>query len=354
MQMFLEKIKFLVLVSLVASFFVVCWVFSGCYTVKQGVTMLGYLCRAVPLEDTDDEDFIRLVGEIRAFAGEELGLTMSKSYTRIVELNRDYLAAVVSASAKDSFRRHEWLYLIVGRLPYKGFFNVDGARKEQRRLEKRDLDVWVRPVDAFSTLGWFNDPLFSFMRNYPPERLAELIIHELVHATVFIKGQIQFNEELAQFTGTEGARLFMEKRYGLDSQEYQKMLTGITDSQNFVNFVQELIAELDELYSSDVGRAKILLEKERIINAFKERFDFEYENLFTSEKYREFLDLPVNNAYFELFRLYHAEDDFFELLYERSGSDLPAFIAAAKAVTRRGGDPRVQLENALIIFSHKE
>jgi len=215
----LFKDKWLFIALNIGSLLVILGLFSGCYSIKQGVTMIGYLGQAVPLEKTADSDFIGLVEDIRVFAKDELGLVLSKNYTRLVELDRNYLAAVVSASAKDSFQRHEWRFPVVGRLPYKGFFNVDDARKERFKLEEKDLDVWVRSVDAFSGLGWFNDPLYSFMRNYSPNRLADLIIHELVHATVFIKGQVKFNEELAQFIGTEGARLFLEKRFGLDSNE---------------------------------------------------------------------------------------------------------------------------------------
>ncbi|MCL2809122.1 MAG: aminopeptidase [Treponema sp.] len=324
-----------------------CTVLPGCYTLTQGMTMLGYLNQAIPLEQVDDEEFVKLVLDIRRFASEELGLAMSKNYTNYVELDRNYLAAVVSASARDSFRRHEWNYPIVGRLPYKGFFNVEDARKEREKLEKKDLDVWIRGVDAFSTLGWFKDPLFSYMRNYTPSRLADLIIHEQVHATVFLKGQVQFNEELATFIGGEGSRIFIKNRYGEDSKEYQDMFTSDTNSQNYIAFIQELIAELNVMYTSNISREEKLLEKDRIINNAKERFAAEYENLFTNDNYRFFIDLPINNAYLELFRLYHAADNFYADLYERSGSDLPTFIAAAKSITARGGNPREQLEKAL-------
>jgi predicted aminopeptidase len=325
-----------------------CGLFSGCYTLKQGVTMLGYLNRAIPLEQIEDVEFTELVNDIRRFAMEELGLAMSKNYTRYVELDRNYLAAVVSASARDSFRRHDWHFPIVGALPYKGFFNIEDARKEGAKLEQKDLDVWIRGVGAFSTLGWFRDPLFSYMRNYSVYRLANLIIHELVHATVFIRGQIQFNEELAEFIGNEGARQFIESRYGTDSEEYRAMLINHVDNENFVAFIQELIAELDILYSSPICREAILAEKELIINAAKERFDAEYETRFKSDNFRGFSSLQINNAYLELYRIYYAQDTFFADLFETSGRDLPAFIAAAKTITRRGGNPRLQLENALL------
>jgi predicted aminopeptidase len=325
-----------------------CGIFSGCYTLKQGVTMLKYIGSSVPLEQAGDDEFICLVSDIRTFAIEELGLTMSKNYTTYVEIDRNYLAAIVSASAKDSFKRHDWNFPVVGKMPYKGFFDIEDARKERLKLEKKDLDVWIRTVDGFSTLGWFEDPLYSYMRNYSPVSLADLIIHELVHATVFIKGQVKFNEELAEFIGSEGARQYIEKRYGKDSKEYREISSSDDDSRNYVEFIQELIAELEVLYSDTrINREDKLIEKERIINAAKERFIREYESRFSSNNYRGFPDIPVNNAYLELYRLYYTEDNFFTDLYERSGRDLCAVIKAAKTITKKG-NPREQLEKALL------
>jgi predicted aminopeptidase len=346
--------------------------FSGCYTLKQGVAMLGYLNRAVPLEsllaaapddaapgdpapgDSASGDpagearrFAQRVGDIRAFAMEELGLRETANYTRYVDINRDYLAAVVSASAKDAFIRHEWWFPVVGKVPYKGFFDPRDARREREKLEKRDLDVWVRGVDAFSTLGWFRDPLYSYMRDYPVFRLADLLIHETLHATVYLKNHSQFNEELAEFVGTEGARLYVEKTFGPGSTEYREMMDSEADNQTFLARIRELIAELEILYARDLDREEKLRQKDEVIRAAQARFEADYDTLFQSDNYRGFSRLPVNNAYLELFRLYYAEDRFFRDLYHRSGRDLPRFIAAAKTLTAKSGDPRLQLQRAL-------
>jgi predicted aminopeptidase len=309
------------------------------------------LGRAAPLESLADSDensrFVERVRDIRRFSMDELGLEESANYTRYVELDRDYLAAVVSAAAKDSFTRHEWWYPVVGRMPYKGFFNAKDARKERDKLQKKDLDVWVRQVDAFSTLGWFKDPLYSYMKNYSDYRLADLLIHELLHATVYLKGHSQFDEELAEFVGTEGARLYIEKKYGADSTEYQELFDSEADSASYVAYIQGLIAELDAVYKNDVSREEKLGKKAEIIKASQERFDSEYETRFHSENYRGFATLPVNNAYLELYRLYYAESSFFKELYEKSGRDLPKYIAAVKTLKAKGDDPKVQLAKAL-------
>ena len=326
--------------------------------------MLGYLGRAVPLEELAKNDavseeeklFVQKVNDIRRFAMNDLGLAESKNYTRYVELDRDYLAAVVSASAKDSFGRHEWWFPVVGKVPYKGFFNVEDARKERQKLEKKDLDVWVRGVSAFSTLGWFKDPLYSYMMKYSDQALADLIIHELFHATVFIKNQVQFNEEFAEFVGTEGGRLYMEKkRAGLSynetgaAAEEESAAERKADEAAYLAFIRALIAELDAMYKTGIPREEKLLRKEEIIRRAKIRYEAHYDTLFKTENYRFFIDLPVNNAYLGLYRLYYEENHYFQDLYEKAGRDLPAFIEAAKTLnkSKKKTNPKDELEKAL-------
>ena len=320
--------------------------------------MLGYLNRAIPLEDLLIEDpsdplgyeenqrFALAVMDIRRFAMEELGLNATRNYTTYVELDRDYLAAVVSASARDSFTRHEWWFPIVGRLPYKGFFNIEDARRERARLERRDLDVWIRGVSAFSTLGWFSDPLYSFMKNYSLYNLADLIIHESVHATVFLRNHVQFNEELASFIGSEGARLYLES-IGLQSPELTEQDSRL-DQAAYRDFIRSLIAELDDVYTNPVFTREQKLEyKDMIIANAKIRFEENYESMFITDNYRGFIDMSINNAYLELFRLYYEGNTWFRDLYEESGSDLRAYIEAAKTLRGRE-DPKLEFERLLL------
>ncbi|MDR0472528.1 MAG: aminopeptidase [Treponema sp.] len=337
---------------------------SGCYTVKQGTTMIGYLGRAVPLEvmaksgsgsrANENSLFARRVEDIRRFAMEELGLKESKNYTRYVELDRNYLAAVVSASPPDSFAAYEWWFPIVGRVPYKGFFNIEDAYRERAKLENKGLDAWIRGVGAFSTLGWFKDPLYSYMKEYSLWELADLIIHELVHATVYIKNQSKFNEGIAQFIGTEGARLYIE-RSGDDMQAeraYQE--TYKADDAVFLIFIRGLIAELSEVYENPaLSKEEKIYYKAEIIAASKKRFEESYDEVFQTRLYRGFFIQPVNNALLGHYRLYYEEDTWFQDLYEKSGGNLRDYITAAKTLNEKTEkkaaqiDPWLMLEKAL-------
>ncbi|GHU36106.1 aminopeptidase [Spirochaetia bacterium] len=313
--------------------------------------MLGYLSRAIPLEklpekDPESQAFVDRVMDIRNFATQELGLKNTKNYTRYVELDRNFLASVVSGSAKDSFKTYQWWFPIVGKVPYTGFFNEDGARKQAEKLKNNDQDTLIRRVDAFSTLGWFSDPLYSYMRDYPAAELADLIIHESLHATVYISGKSQFNEELAEFVGTEGSRLYIEKRFGPESEEYKTMINSRADSAVFISFIQDIIRELESLYTSDVPREEKLELKKNILKSAQNRFDEQYETLFKSDKYRFFSKMSVNNAYLDLFRLYYDGQSFYQDLYTRSGSEIRKFIGAAQTI-KNAKNPKEALEKAL-------
>ncbi|GMO13305.1 MAG: aminopeptidase [Treponemataceae bacterium] len=339
---------------------------SACYTLKQGTQMLGYLRRAVPLEKLppSDADFAARIYDIRRFASEELGLKPTKNYTKYVEIDRDYLCAVVSACAKDSFTGYEWRFPIVGAVPYKGFFDTDGAKKLAKQLEEKDLDVWVRPVEAFSTLGYFRDPLYSFMKKYSDYELADLIIHESFHATLFLPNNAQFNEELAEFVGSEGAKRYIASRFGKNSPVDTTVDTAIDtttdtkiaqdENKAYVAYIHTLITELSVVYESNISREEKLEKKAQIIAKSQKTFAETYADLFphdTTDRFKGFSTIKINNAFLELYRIYHgSEGNYFLELYTKSGLTLPEFIQKAVTLkTMRKKDlrqPRQALEAA--------
>ena len=255
--------------------------FSGCYLLKQGTYLLNYNSRSRPIEKVLAQESISgdvgvmlsMVQEIRRYAVEEIGLEDNRNYTRYLEMDRDYLVDVVSACTADSFTPYEWRFPLFGSFPYKGFYEPEDARREASRLERRGLDVWVRQVDGFSTLGFFSDPIYSFMTEYSLFALADLIIHEQTHATVFVKNEIQFSEELATFVGREGALSFLRDRYGEDSEAYRQALASLSDWSRYRDRVIELYDELDTLYRSETDSRRMSAEKQRIVEDFNQRYE---------------------------------------------------------------------------------
>jgi len=326
--------------------------FSGCYLLKQGTYLLSYNSRSRPIEKVLTQESIRgdvqamlsRVEEIRRYAVEEIGLEDNRNYTRYLELNRDYLVDVVSACEADSFTPHEWRFPLFGSFPYKGFYEPEDAQRVASRLERRGLDVWVRQVDGFSTLGFFSDPIYSFMTEYSLFALADLIIHEQTHATVFVKNEIQFNEELATFVGREGALSFLRDRYGEDSEAYRQALASLGDWSRYRDRVIELYDELETLYRNETDRRTILAEKRRIVEDFNQRLRSEAAALFQSDRYRSFEGIPVNNAYILSFVRYSQDLDIFYKLYEARGGDLKATVETLKQVEKVKGSPKEYLQ----------
>lgn len=188
------------------------------------------------------------------------------------------------------------------------------------------------------------------MRYYSERDLADLIIHELLHATVWLNNHVQFNEGLATFVGIEGARLFMKQMRGCDGTSDIEAANRLADRAVYHAFIRGLIAELEEMFQSDISREERLRRKDEIISSAQRRFEEKYDELFITDNFRFFIDLPVNNAYLDLFRLYHEGDTYFEDLFERSGRNLKEFIAAARTINprlRRNRCPRTEFERAL-------
>lgn len=174
--------------------------------------------RAIPavIADSNTRPAVRarlqLVMDARKFAVNELRLTAGESFTTYTQLSRDTLVLVLSAARRDTLAAKSWWFPVVGRFPYKGFFSLQRAQKEVATLEAQGFDTELRTASAFSTLGWFNDPLLSTTLRADSVSLVNTVIHELVHNTVFIRNHVDFNESLASFIGARGAEAFFIAR----------------------------------------------------------------------------------------------------------------------------------------------
>ena len=158
---------------------------------------------------------------------------------------------VVSAAERTRLEPYEWWFPIVGSVDYKGYFELADAQAEASRLSGEGYDIYVRPSVAFSTLGWFDDPVLSSWLRADPVRIAELLIHELLHRTWYVSGETAFNESLATFVGHVGAVEFFRAHDGAEAATTQRAVAAwqetLTDSRQWA----AAVAELKELYADE-------------------------------------------------------------------------------------------------------
>lgn len=329
---------------------------SGCYVTKEAQAFLALQSRARPVKKLladpklpkGQRDLLERVEAIRAFAIGSLGLRDTKNYTSLVELDADRLATVVQACAGLSFDRYLWTYPVVGRLPYQGFFDPKDADKEAARLRKEGYDVLVRGVDAFSTLGWFHDPLYSFMESYGDADLADLVIHEMTHATAFSKDTGDFNEEVATFVGRRGAEAWLASLGPRGDEELASARESRAEAETFAAFLSGTAAELEAMYRLDLSADEKRSRKASIIAARAKTYRDTVAPGLGLEGYRNFPMERINNAWLDLYRLYEGEPRLYEDYLDRVCSgNLPRFIADMARLAKQKGNPKDAMRAAL-------
>jgi len=183
------------------------------YVVRSGLAEARILWRREPIAellaqpdlDATFRRRLELAEDVRRFGGATLGLDVDGRYATFSQVDGDATVWVLSAARRDRLEPHTWWWPVIGRVPYQGFFDRKAADRAAMDLARRGLDVDVRPASAFSTLGWFADPLLSTTVKAPPVVMAETILHELFHATLYVPGETTFNESAAMFVGHRGA-----------------------------------------------------------------------------------------------------------------------------------------------------
>ncbi len=253
---------------------------------------------------------LRLVGELRDFASEELGLQPGDSYTLFFDTGGEPVSWNVSASPPDRFAPHLWYFPVVGELPYKGFFSRERATHERDLLLAQGLDVVMSPVSAYSTLGYFSDPVLSTMLDEEEGELAELLLHELTHGTIFPAGQAEYSESAATFVGQAGALLYLERKYGPQSAQLRRAELRQADVHLFSTFVREVADSLEDLYDRQLPRDTVLKERELLFARAKDHYRARRGG-FAVSNFDGFLRWEVNNARLLGYRRYHRDLDLF-------------------------------------------
>jgi len=303
------------------------------YGVRMGYGQLKIIWGAKPVEtflaDPSFPDSLKaklhLIEEIRKYAIDSLGLKDTENYKTLYDQHDQELMWVVQACEPFELSPKLWHFPVIGDLPYKGFFEKEKALAERKKLMNENYDVSVRNPGGWSTLGWFTDPILSDMLKRGDGDLAGLIIHEMVHSTIFIKDSADFNENLASFIGDTAAYYFLANKYGKTSNQYIQYQHEDQDYRTYSRHILRGTKSLDSLYKSfsasdpfesKKGKKKLMIQK--IVKNVDTLSLFEKRNTSTW--------LP-NNTYFMSFHLYQSKQkDFGKELDAKFKGDLKSYI----------------------------
>ena len=288
----------------------------------------------------ETKEKIHFIQEVKRYGEEKLGLTRTKSYSKYFEVKGPVLH-VISASEKDCLQLYHWDFPITGTVTYKSFFTREGALKEKRFLEGRGYDTFVQQAGAYSTLGWLKDPIFSSMLQWDEATLANLILHEMAHTSIYFKGQTDFNEQLATFVGNQGAIGFLIEKYGKESKEVVEAIRNQEDDLLFSRWIDQACQQLSNFYSREISRDEKIKGRKEIFCSLKGEFR---KISFRTDGYKNFEKLDINNAVLLAYRRYIHRLENFQAFYAYFENDLRKLMDFFKEIRTSGEEPSSYLE----------
>jgi len=251
-------------------------------------------------------------------------------------LNAARIVYVVTAAPRTKLELYTWWFPVIGRVAYKGYFHQSEAKLEAQRLEAQGYDTYIRPALAFSTLGWFSDPLLPHLLKYDGETLANIIIHELFHTTFYLKGQSAFNESLANFVGHRGIIAFLTKEQGSEAAATRKAVATWKSELAIADFLSGAAERLNTLYDSTLSEGEKLQQREQVFTQVQE----EFRRLpVTVRRNVDLATITLNNAVILQYLVYLRELTLFERVYQENGQDLRATLEKVTQTARKSDDP---------------
>ena len=315
------------------------------YGIAQARGQLAIVWNARPIEEVMNDPAvadslkqkIELVQRVRKFAIDSLGVSDSDSYRTLYDQQGKPVLWVVTACEPFSLVDKKWSFPIVGTFSYKGFFDHERAVALQRTLSRQGYDTGIRTVSAWSTLGFLDDPILSGLLFRTEGQVANTIIHELTHATVFIKDDLKFNENVASFVGDQGAKAFLRHEYGETSLPYREYNDYRADRKKYTEHMLRGTLQLDSLYQAltpAIDSATKAQQKQLLIEQILRNAD---TLSLRSARYQKLLDrlqrpnaLP-NNTFFKAFVRYQGQSDSLEHVFEKHfGGDIKEYVAHLK------------------------
>jgi len=327
---------------------------TGCgnvlYLSKLGWYQSSIAFHSVPVEEVlenqgvnhEAKEKIRFIQEVKRYGEEKLGLTRTKSYSKYFEAKGPILH-IITASEKDRLHLYRWDFPITGKVTYKSFFAKEDILKEKQLLETKGYDTFVQQASAYSTLGWLKDPIFSSMLRWDKVTLANLILHEMTHSTIYFKGRTDLNEQIATFVGNQGAIDFLSEKFGKGSREVVEATHCQEDDLVFSLWIDQACQQLSNFYAGEISRDEKLRGREELFRRLKENFK-ETMASFKTDSYKNFEKMEMNNAVFLAYRRYIHRLGNFQTLYAYFGGDLRRTIEFLKEIQGSGEEPSSYLE----------
>ncbi len=322
---------------------------SGCadlrYLARAAYEEARLLSRRQPIAavlsgeaDETTRNKLELTLAARAFASARLGLEVGGSYTSVAEVDERHMVYVVSAAHRDRLEPYRWWFPIVGRVPYRGYFERSAARQLVAALERDGYDTYLRRALAFSTLGYFDDPLPSNLLKKDAATLVETILHELLHSTVYVSGQAAFNESVANFVGHRGAIEFFAERG--DQPNADLLRARWADALTFAALLADGTAMLEDAYQRGVTEP----QRQELFAAIRAHYD-DFDWL--TDDYEKMREAELNNAVLLARRVYFERLELFEEAHRRFAGDLERTLEWLIAVARSSSEPYETLAASL-------
>ena len=281
---------------------------------------------------------LRTAVDIRAFASEALELPDNDSYSRYVDLDRPYVVWNVVAAPELSLAPRRWCFPVAGCLSYRGYFSRAAAEQYGAELESAGWDVTVGGVRAYSTLGWFSDPLLSSMVELPEYDLAGIVFHELAHQRLYVPGDTDFNESFAVVVKRAGVRRWLESRGHTGLTERHRV--SMERRAAFLGLVRSTRRQLESVYASSRSDEEKREEKTSAIEQLRDEYTALRVTWTSGPTYDPWFERGVNNAAIALLTTYDRWVAALDALLAQSDGDLPAFYRACEALAALPPDER--------------
>lgn len=329
-------------------------------TVLPGCTTIGYYSQAIsghvslmwsaqpvddllenPATDPSLADKLALARDARAFAKSRLALPVGDAFTEFTELGRPWVVVNLVAAPEFSLTPRQWCYPVAGCQAYRGYFSLDDARSEQKILSTRGYDTFIGGVTAYSTLGWFDDPLHSGFTNLPDDRMVALMFHELAHRVVYVDEDTAFNESFATAVELEGLRLWLEERG--DTSGFAEALARLKQRNATLVLVEDTVTALERLYQGPgaVAAADMRQQKQELIADLMARYNAMAESWDEPGPFGESVD-TLNNANLALFRQYNQYVPGFRQLLREHDYRFAGFFEQVRTLSARESEQRSQ------------